>query len=240
MGISENRFVGCENIKDLRCSLQEFADQIGFNFFSYLLIQNRPGIISTENEIFITNYDDEWRTRYNERCYKHYDPVALVSKRSRLPFFWNSLGFLRQFPKDQRRVFHEARNFGILSGYSIPISGPGGEVGVFTVASRRSDIMDDIVHDGAGRLFLTGLQAHDCVLKLNEEEGGSSHPNDILSARELECLKWTAEGLTTDEIGNRICIAPVTVNYHLNKVVKRFGAANRHHAAIIAVRKGII
>jgi len=65
-------------------------------------------------------------------------------------------------------------------------------------------------------------------------------PAPQLSARELECLKWTAEGKTSAGIGDKICVSSATVNYHLNNAIKKLGASNRHHAAILAMRKGLI
>lgn len=94
--------------------------------------------------------------------------------------------------------------------------------------------------NGAAHLiYVLGLQLHDHVLSLGSEEQDTAPAVD-LSARELECLKWAAEGLTTEQIADRLVISSATVNYHFNKIVPKFDAANRHHAAIKAVRLGLI
>lgn len=238
--VANKRFAHCENMGELQNAIFSYSQDIGVRFFSYLLIQNKTGSFSEHRDFFLNNYDAEWCKRYNERCYKHYDPVAIVSKRSRLPFFWDSRFFLRQFRKDQRRVFHEARQFNINAGYSIPVSGPNGDIGVFTLATNRSDQMDNIIHETAGDLLMNALHVHDKAISISLGHDRLTESGNGLTARELECLKWTAEGMTTDEIGNKICLASATVNYHLNKAVKKLDATNKHHAAIRGVRLGLI
>lgn len=203
-------------------------------YFSYLHLKGRA-----QTDRFIANYPQEWRERYERKLYIHYDPVVAVGRRSRLPYFWNNTGFISPYRKTQQKVFHEAGAYGINTGYSIPIAGNIGELGLFSVAARNEKKLLEAMNGAAHLIYVLGLQLHDHVLSLGSEEQDTAPAVD-LSARELECLKWAAEGLTTEQIADRVAISSATVNYHFNKIVPKFDAANRHHAAIKAVRLGLI
>ena len=64
--------------------------------------------------------------------------------------------------------------------------------------------------------------------------------NMELSQRELEILKWTAEGKTSAEISLILCISENTVNFHQKNMQKRFNAPNRTQVASYAAAMGLI
>jgi LuxR family transcriptional regulator len=51
-----------------------------------------------------------------------------------------------------------------------------------------------------------------------------------LTAREIECLRLTAQGLTAKQIAHKLGRAVGTVNLHLNLAIKKLGAKNRVQA----------
>jgi DNA-binding CsgD family transcriptional regulator len=97
----------------------------------------------------------------------------------------------------------------------------------------------DALRTSGHLVYLLGLQLHDHLLGLSTRLPAMTD-DCALTPRELECLKWAAEGLTTEQIADRVMISSATVNYHFNKIVTKLDAANRHHAAIKAVRLGLI
>ncbi|WP_296499971.1 helix-turn-helix transcriptional regulator [uncultured Actinomyces sp.] len=60
------------------------------------------------------------------------------------------------------------------------------------------------------------------------------------SAGELEVIAAAAEGLTTEEIANRLYISVSTVKAHLRSAQERVGARNRVHLAVLAERAGLL
>jgi len=234
MHLQDNPFAAAQDIDRVCDILHDVARAQGHTYFSYLQLDGAGQCAK-----LIANYPAEWRRRYEEKLYIHYDPVATVGRQSRLPFFWNNRSFLQPYRKSQKKVFHEAGDYGINYGYSIPIAGRRGECGLFSVASRQEGTLIDAMGASGHVVYLLGLQLHDRVLTLLHAPGETAQHVD-LTARELECLKWAAEGLTTEQIADRMAISAATVNYHFNKIVPKFDAANRHHAAIRAVRMGLI
>ena len=65
----------------------------------------------------------------------------------------------------------------------------------------------------------------------------SSRPDD-LSAREEEVLKWVSEGRTNAEISGILSISVFTVKNHVQRIIKKLGAANRTEAVVKYRQKG--
>lgn len=61
-----------------------------------------------------------------------------------------------------------------------------------------------------------------------------------LTERELEVLSLLAEGLSHEEIGQRLQIAAETVRTHARKAAERLGARTRTQAVASAIRSGIL
>lgn len=224
------------DLDSLSRSIAAYSNSLGCSFFSYIMIRGR----AEQSSIFLSNYDNEWHERYQRKLYKHYDPVAVLTTRSRLPFFWNQRDFLRPFQKVQRKVFFEARAFKISAGYSVPVAGPNGDLGVFTIADSSESNLLEAVRAGSAGIVTSALHAHDNAMQLARGPEDAVEELPDLSPRELECLKWTSEGKTVNEIADAMRISAPTVNYHVKKAIAKLQAANRHHAAIIAIRRGMV
>jgi len=63
---------------------------------------------------------------------------------------------------------------------------------------------------------------------------------DVLSAREVEVLSLAAEGLTDQEVAQRLYLSPRTVGQHLRSVYRKLGVKSRTAAARAAIERGLI
>ena len=61
-----------------------------------------------------------------------------------------------------------------------------------------------------------------------------------LSARELEVLKHICEGLTTSEIGDKICISPRTVEGHRLRIMEKLGVNNTAKLVAFAIKNDLV
>ena len=61
-----------------------------------------------------------------------------------------------------------------------------------------------------------------------------------ISRRELECLKLTANGLTSEEIARKLRLSVHTANQYLASTTQKLNAVNRVHAVAKALRAGLI
>ncbi len=62
---------------------------------------------------------------------------------------------------------------------------------------------------------------------------------EALTARELEVLQSIAQGLSNQEIADRISISESTVRAHVSRILGKLHLASRTQAALYAVREGL-
>ncbi|MGR7002784.1 LuxR C-terminal-related transcriptional regulator [Yinghuangia aomiensis] len=70
--------------------------------------------------------------------------------------------------------------------------------------------------------------------------GRPARPDGACTPRELQVVRGVVRGLTNEEIGAELHIAPHTVRMHLRRIVPHLGARNRTHLAALAVARGLV
>ncbi|WP_405016090.1 response regulator transcription factor [Kitasatospora sp. NBC_00070] len=63
---------------------------------------------------------------------------------------------------------------------------------------------------------------------------------DVLTAREREVMTQVAEGLSNDEIAERMYVSPLTVRTHVQRTMTKLGARHRAQLVAIAYRSGLV
>lgn len=61
-----------------------------------------------------------------------------------------------------------------------------------------------------------------------------------LTEREIECLRYAAQGLTLERIAQLVGIATRTVEFHLTNTARKLGAVNKINAVAIATAAGLV
>lgn len=61
-----------------------------------------------------------------------------------------------------------------------------------------------------------------------------------LTSRELEVLTLIGRGHTNDEIAQTLFISPHTVKNHVSNVYRKLRIRDRTHAALLAIRMGLV
>jgi NarL family two-component system response regulator LiaR len=85
-------------------------------------------------------------------------------------------------------------------------------------------------HKGRSTLAPAAAQA------LVEATARQPDPADALTERQKEVLALVVEGLSNNEIAERLVISQATVRYHVSTILSKLGAANRAEAAALAVK----
>jgi DNA-binding CsgD family transcriptional regulator len=65
-------------------------------------------------------------------------------------------------------------------------------------------------------------------------------PSVNLTAQELNCLKLSANGQTSSDIGLKLGIKPRTVNFHFSKILRKLNAMNRQEAIAKAANANLL
>ena len=69
---------------------------------------------------------------------------------------------------------------------------------------------------------------------------GPMKPGSDLSQREQEVLGLMVEGLSNEEIAERLVISPATARHHVSACIQKLGASNRAQASAMAVKLGLV
>lgn len=88
-------------------------------------------------------------------------------------------------------------------------------------------------------ILLEALRPHICAAYFRMSEMKDA-PREILSARELNVLRWLKYGKTSWEISKILEISENTVNFHIKNIKRKLNASNRQHAVAIAIANSII
>ncbi len=78
------------------------------------------------------------------------------------------------------------------------------------------------------------------VQELHGSGGINPNPFTQLSERELEVLRLIADGMSNEEIAERLVISEKTVKSHVSNVLGKLHVADRTQAAVYAWREGIV
>jgi NarL family two-component system response regulator LiaR len=69
---------------------------------------------------------------------------------------------------------------------------------------------------------------------------GPLKPGGDLSQREREVLALITQGLSNNEIAERLVISPATARHHVSACIQKLDANNRAEAAALAVKHGLV
>jgi DNA-binding NarL/FixJ family response regulator len=107
--------------------------------------------------------------------------------------------------------------------------------------SPPEELMRAVREAALGRRYLAPpLSDRAIEVYLLRSEDSQLDPYDMLTAREREVLHLAAQGMTSTETANRLCISPRTVEVHRARVMQKLGLHNRTELIHFAIRRGII
>ncbi|HET8859589.1 LuxR C-terminal-related transcriptional regulator [Marivirga sp.] len=93
------------------------------------------------------------------------------------------------------------------------------------------------------KLSLIGLNGEPSFLELDvmaPNPWEMTAEKSILTKREIEIIKLTAEGLTSKEIADRLFVANETINSHKKNAMSKMGFKNTYKLISYCIRKGLI
>ncbi|BDA84378.1 LuxR family transcriptional regulator [Aureimonas sp. SA4125] len=175
---------------------------------------------------------DDFAALWCEGGYYQIDPVQHLAFRSPKPFVWS-------YRQEARTVLNPYLNEGhapvvdyvhatrITCGMTVPVHLPGGSCA--TVTGIRQDA--EAGFDRAADVHLGGFTvlAHALHAALEPLFGRRERQSQAvrLSPRELECVRFAAEGLSAKEISLKLGRSAATVVMHLNAAARKLQARNR-------------
>lgn len=134
-------------------------------------------------------------------------------------------------PQDIARLM---RDFGLATTVAMPLHSLEGERFLLRFDGQRKPVERDELNEFA----MIALHAFDVFEKLRRTERFAL-PSP-LSTRELEVVRWTAQGKTSVEIGRILSLSDHTINAHMTNAIKKLDCVNRTQLVAKAIRLGLI
>ncbi len=208
-------------------SFQELIEQLDF---SYVICARLSASQQLDRQsVLMCTWPAEFADTYYAHHYAH-DVILRKILRSRCAIDWPQVFEGRSLSPDESRMIEHAARVGMRFGLAIPITEAGGNVGFVGLSGPHS------CTDARCRSALTLVSIY--VYHRLRALAAANGTGQRLSRRELEVLRWIAEGKSDWQIGRILAISAKTVNYHIENVKRKFGVATRMQAVVSAIQRG--
>jgi LuxR family transcriptional regulator, quorum-sensing system regulator BjaR1 len=218
-------------------SLTAFTSRFGLTaMISGTMPSHRDRGKSQDQHLLAWSYPTSWMGRYLEREYVHIDPVIRRIQSNLSPFVWSDAApYVLEKDEPIARVMRgEAADHKLTAGVAIPMLTLEGNVAAVSIGGEFVDLPPHAL----GMISLTSSFAIARAIDLQGNNQRRQKAN--LTCREVECLKWAADGKTEWEISVILSISEHTADKHLSNARRKLSAANRTQAIASALRLGVI
>ncbi|KWT94058.1 MULTISPECIES: autoinducer binding domain-containing protein [unclassified Variovorax] len=168
----------------------------------------------------LNSYPHEWWQRYIDNSYHAIDPSVAHCTASQRPVIWSDSLF-----QPAKEFWDEAQSFGLRVGWAqscrdglgivsmLTLSRSGETLGTVELASKERELR--MLTECAHRLMLHAFRS-----RLIGEMRAA------LTEREVEILRWAADGKTGKDIALILGISLSTVRFHLKNATSKLDAGN--------------
>lgn len=126
------------------------------------------------------------------------------------------------------------RRFDLIMGILFPVSAMDGSRFLIRFDGQRPPLSQMEINE-LGMLSIQAFEVYDRM----SPRAANTVPT-VLSARELEVVRWTAQGKTSVEIGRILSLSDHTVNAYLTNAIKKLDCVNRTQLVAKAIRLKLI
>lgn len=222
---------------DLLTAAQEVVEALGFQRFIYALRKFKPD--GSADDFFFGTYPGAWQERYQEMGYQFIDPTVSHCFAKTTPVIWT-----HQLFKDARaeQLHDEAILCGVSAGACFPVH--NAHLKCVAIVGLTNDVDADraipqcVDTLGRGQLFACYL--NEAIHNLMRTEELPRIEMGRYSPREIECLSWAAQGLSTKQIADKLNLSDDGVNFHFRNVFSKLKVGNRRQAVARAISYGLI
>lgn len=175
------------------------------------------------------NWNEEWVKHYVNHHYYYADAIVAKAKSSPKAFDWETVKEEGLLKGPSKKIMDEAGEFGIQSGYTVPVFQANGYLAVASFESGRAAPNKRT----RAALQLATVYFHARLLRFRDTYLPCS---ELLTPRQRECLHWVGAGKTDWEIGEILNISETTVHSHVENAKRHYKVPTRIQAFVEACR----
>lgn len=205
---------------------------LGFDYCAYGIRNQFP--LTNQRLVVLNNYPVKWQQNYGESHYLDIDPTVKHCHRSLLPLIWSDAVF-----SETPELWEEARSHGLVHGWAQSAKDYRGVESMLSLSRSEEPISAVEFLDKVGQIIwlcnlmhsLMGHLLFDTIAPLNPVQ---------LSVREVEVLKWSAEGKTSVEVASILGLSGRTINFHITNAMRKMNVVNKTSAVVKAAIQGLL
>lgn len=210
--------------------LGEFTRWLGFEWFA--MGHHVDLVRPPSGAIRVTNYDPRWIDQVSEQGYFIDDPIHAASMRTVTGFRWDDLP-AEGMSERQRMILTNARQYGLVAGYTVPIYLPGEYAGTCTFAGPSFERLRPFALELSDVVAAAAFECARRILQIRDKRMPAAIPR--LAPREREALVLVGRGKTDAEIGTIMGITTRTAHSYIENVRFAYGHLPRPSLVIRAL-----
>ena len=204
-------------------SIEKAARALEFDHVAYCYQASLP---ASKPRITLIN-------NYPEAGYLEQDPRIQRGMRSQRPIIWTDDLF-----SEVPALWHDARQYGLCHGWSQSVQdGPGG-MGMTSLSRAFPPLSAKELNEKYDRMQWLAQMTHTLLSRLIRSKNAARVRH--LTNREIEVLKWTADGKSSQDIADILTLSKNTVDFHIKNTVQKLNVPNKTAAVVQAVLLGLI
>lgn len=219
--------------EELWSTLKAFAAPFGFTHLSVMKRHNDLPCSLSPSIVYI-DAPEGFAAEFDRQRLGPNHPLILQALTQQTPFSAGELRASQLSPEQQRVLRYISLTLNVRDGWTFPIAYCGELRGIIMLgglAPDMSPLLCSLLH----------LLVHTAFKRFEELNAGVAHPRSrLLTAREVECLRWVALGKTDEEIGVILSIRARTARFHVENAKRKLGVATRVQAVAEALKQQAI
>jgi DNA-binding CsgD family transcriptional regulator len=206
-----------------------FFNNQGFEYCAFATYLAGPD--KHTSKVNLNNYPYGWDKLYEQNGYATNDPVIAHCNQSPLPILWDENVFA-QAPK----LWRELNRKGLNHGWTQAVHDEkGAHYSLFSLARPHTPIAIEEHYGNLGYAIFASQKLHALASK-KMSDAVAEQQQCHLSPREIEVLRWSAQGKTASEVGRILCLSERTVNFHVCSCMRKLNASNKISAVAKAAQ----
>lgn len=213
-------------------AVTRFTQSLEFEYFAYGVCISTH--VTRPTFRLLNNYPQSWQTQYGQCGYLTRDPTVQHCLVSNRPIVWEESVFA-----NARDFWEDAKTHGVCSGWAQSMQLNRVARGMFTLARSNENLgLRELNHKQRAMVSLN--QAAQAGFQRFLLPNALPVVRAPLTQREIEILKWCAEGKTSQEISMILTITERTVNFHVANVLHKLDVCNKTAAVLRAYQLNLI
>lgn len=214
---------------EFKRSLERMTKEAGFDFFLIASFPRGDATSFVENRI-ASNWPQTLVNLYEEADMFYCSELVNALKHTIIPVYCNAGTFGGAAANiENRRLNAVFQMHGLQATFGFSLHDADLKQYIFAFSGTRATLE----YEEQMALFFAAMQALDRFSIANRGEEG---PAETLTRREIECLRWSAAGKSSDEIAIILDLSSHTVVGYLKSAMRKLDSVNRMQAVARALR----